>query len=84
MFRLGTDPLHSQFKNEVFGSATVVGRPGQVVTSPEKTHIALTRNTMLLFRKPSPATIRDFLVAQAKLDLTYTAVGATAAVPPPC
>jgi uncharacterized protein (UPF0548 family) len=38
---------------------------------------------MLLFRKPSPATIRDFLAAQAKLDLTYTAVGATAAVTPP-
>jgi uncharacterized protein (UPF0548 family) len=38
---------------------------------------------MLLFRKPSPATLRDFLAAQAKLDLTYTAVGATAAVPPP-
>src|SRR3954468_11847045 len=38
---------------------------------------------MLLLRKPAPATIRDFLAAQARLDLTYTAVGATAAVPPP-
>lgn len=37
---------------------------------------------MLLLRKPSPATIRDFLEAQARLDLTYTTVGATAAVPP--
>ncbi len=33
-------------------------------------------------RKPSPETIRDFLAAQAHLDLTYAAVGATAAVPP--
>jgi uncharacterized protein (UPF0548 family) len=38
---------------------------------------------MFLLRKPSPATIRDFLAAQTRLDLTYTAVGATAAVPPP-
>ena len=37
---------------------------------------------MLLLRKPSPAKTRDFLAAQAKLDLTYQAVGATAAVPP--
>ena len=37
---------------------------------------------MLLFRKPSDERIRDFLAAQAKLDLTYTAVGATATVPP--
>ena len=37
---------------------------------------------MLSFRKPSAATIRAFLEAQARLDLTYTAVGATAAVPP--
>ena len=29
------------------------------------------------------ATIRDFLAAQAKLDFTYPAVGATAATPPP-
>jgi uncharacterized protein (UPF0548 family) len=37
---------------------------------------------MLLLRKPSPATIRGFLAQQSRLDLTYTAVGATAAVPP--
>src|ERR1700720_3116148 len=43
---------------------------------------ALARNTMLSFRKPSAATIRAFLEAQARLDLTYTAVGATAAVSP--
>ena len=44
---------------------------------------APTRMTMLLLRKPSPETIQDFLAAQAKLDLTYPTVGATAAVPPP-
>ena len=33
-------------------------------------------------RKPSAQRLRDFLAAQAKLDLTYSAVGATAAVPP--
>jgi uncharacterized protein (UPF0548 family) len=33
---------------------------------------------MLLLRKPSPSTIRDFLAAQARLALTYPAVGATA------
>jgi uncharacterized protein (UPF0548 family) len=38
---------------------------------------------MFLFRKPSSQKIREFLAAQARLDLTYRAVGATAAVPPP-
>ena len=37
---------------------------------------------MLSLRRPSAATIREFLAAQAKLDFTYPAVGATAAVPP--
>ena len=38
---------------------------------------------MPVFRKPSPDAIRTFLAAQAGLDLTYAAVGATATVPPP-
>jgi hypothetical protein len=38
---------------------------------------------MLLLRKPSVERLRDFLAAQSKLDLTFPAVGATAAVPPP-
>ncbi len=38
---------------------------------------------MPFFRKPSAATVRAFLEAQARLELTYAAVGATAAVPPP-
>src|SRR5690349_13708573 len=33
-------------------------------------------------RRPSAATIRDFLAAQATLDFTYPAVGATATGPP--
>ncbi len=37
---------------------------------------------MFFFRKPSAATVRAFLEGQARLDLTYTAVGTTAAVPP--
>jgi uncharacterized protein (UPF0548 family) len=37
---------------------------------------------MLLLQKPAPETIRAFLAAQARLDLTYSAVGATAAGPP--
>jgi len=37
---------------------------------------------MLLLRKPTPSTVRDFLAAQARLDFTYAAVGATAAVSP--
>jgi uncharacterized protein (UPF0548 family) len=37
---------------------------------------------MLLLRKPSPDTIQHFLAQQALLPLTYSAVGATAAVPP--
>src|ERR1700724_2792945 len=37
---------------------------------------------MLLLRKPTPSTVRDFLATQARLDFTYSAVGATAAVPP--
>jgi uncharacterized protein (UPF0548 family) len=37
---------------------------------------------MLSLRKPSMERLREFLAAQSKLDLTYAAVGATAAVPP--
>ncbi len=37
---------------------------------------------MLLLRKPSAERLRQFLAAQSKLDLTYSAVGATAAMPP--
>jgi uncharacterized protein (UPF0548 family) len=38
---------------------------------------------MFLFRKPSTAAIHAFLEAQARLDFTYQAVGATAAESPP-
>ena len=37
---------------------------------------------MLRFRTPQPATIRRFLEAQDKPDLSYEAVGATASEPP--
>jgi uncharacterized protein (UPF0548 family) len=37
---------------------------------------------MLLLRRPTAETIRVFLAAQAGLNLTYTAVGATATTPP--
>jgi len=37
---------------------------------------------MFLFRKPSPHFIRAFLDVQARLNLTYPAVGATAGKPP--
>ena len=37
---------------------------------------------MKSLRRPSDATLRDFLAAQAKLAFTYTAVGATATTPP--
>ena len=37
---------------------------------------------MLFLRKPAAETIRAFLAAQSKLDLTYPAAGATAAAPP--
>jgi hypothetical protein len=37
---------------------------------------------MLSLRRPSTETIRKFLEVQSKLGLTYTAIGATAAVPP--
>jgi uncharacterized protein (UPF0548 family) len=37
---------------------------------------------MLSLRKPSAETLRQFLAVQSKLDLTYPAVGATAAVLP--
>ena len=37
---------------------------------------------MLSLRKPSPEAIRLFLADQAKLELTYSAIGATAATPP--
>jgi uncharacterized protein (UPF0548 family) len=38
---------------------------------------------MIFLRKPTQEAIRAFLDAQGRLDLTYRAVGATAAVPPP-
>ena len=38
---------------------------------------------MKSLRRPSDATLKDFLAAQAKLAFTYTAVGATATTPPP-
>ena len=37
---------------------------------------------MISLRRPSTDTIRAFLASQAKLDFTYTAVGATGAEPP--
>src|SRR4051812_31275820 len=37
---------------------------------------------MKSLRRPTAATVREFLAAQAKLDYTYTAVGATAGLPP--
>ncbi len=37
---------------------------------------------MLFLRRPTEDAIREFLAAQARLDLTYAAVGATAAAPP--
>ena len=37
---------------------------------------------MKSLRRPSAATVREFLAAQAQLDFTYPEVGATAAVPP--
>ena len=37
---------------------------------------------MLSLRKPSAESIRRFLLEQAKLDFTYSAVGATGGTPP--
>ncbi len=37
---------------------------------------------MVSFRRPSTDTIREFLTSQSKLGFTYTAVGATASLPP--
>jgi uncharacterized protein (UPF0548 family) len=37
---------------------------------------------MLSLRKPSADRLREFVAAQSKLDMTYPAVGATAAAPP--
>jgi uncharacterized protein (UPF0548 family) len=36
---------------------------------------------VFLLRKPSDETLRSFLASQSSLDLTYTAVGATATIP---
>lgn len=40
------------------------------------------RRLMISLRRPSSETIRAFLAAQSKLGFTYTAVGATATLPP--
>ena len=37
---------------------------------------------MLSLRRPSTEALREFLASQSKLDFTYSAVGATATVPP--
>jgi uncharacterized protein (UPF0548 family) len=37
---------------------------------------------MMFLRRPAAKTIREFLAAQSRLDLTYQAVGATATKPP--
>ena len=37
---------------------------------------------MITLRKPSAATVREFLAGQAKLGFTYPEVGATASSPP--
>jgi uncharacterized protein (UPF0548 family) len=37
---------------------------------------------VLSLRKPSAEKLREFLAAQSRLDFTYSAVGATAVVPP--
>lgn len=37
---------------------------------------------MVSLRRPSTETIREFLASQSKLGFTYTAVGATASLPP--
>ncbi len=37
---------------------------------------------MLSLRKPSAESINRFLTAQARLNVTYTAIGGTAAQPP--
>ena len=37
---------------------------------------------MVSLRRPSTETMRDFLASQSKLGFTYTAVGATATLPP--
>jgi uncharacterized protein (UPF0548 family) len=37
---------------------------------------------MKSLRRPTATMVRDFLAAQAKFDFTYTAVGATASLPP--
>ena len=37
---------------------------------------------MVSLRRPSTETIRGFLTVQSKLGFTYTAVGATASLPP--
>ena len=38
---------------------------------------------MLSLRRPTTEKIQAFLAQQAKLDLTYSAVGTTATTPPP-
>lgn len=38
---------------------------------------------MLSLNKPSPEALAEFLISQAKLDFSYSAVGATAKQPPP-
>ncbi len=37
---------------------------------------------MLFLRRPTAKTIQAFLVAQARHDLTYSSIGATAMTPP--
>jgi uncharacterized protein (UPF0548 family) len=48
----------------------------------KEAHNSIDLLSMPSLRKPSPDRLQAFLAAQSKLDLTYSPVGATAAVPP--
>src|SRR5205823_10494359 len=54
----------------------------KLVRTGRRTTNQMNQRSMLSLRKPSAERLREFLAAQSKLDLTYPAVGATAAVPP--
>src|SRR5437016_4711193 len=64
-------------RRRLMGILSVVGSKNRIII-PGRTWEGL----MLSLRKPSTERLRDFLAAQANLDFTYSAVGATAIVPP--
>jgi hypothetical protein len=87
-------PLHKLMMSSVVYRQAAARVPTAGLTGPDpelidpanrllwRMRLRRAESEVLSLRKPSAERLRGFLAAQSKLDFTYPAVGATAAVPP--